>query len=161
MFGGIRQVYCHKWIQSENPKDKLHFLDINSAHSFVCSKYDFPYGKCTIMIGDQLKDVSIENYPLVSTSTGKQLCGLVKAKILPSQKCEPFFPTRIFTKDKKKSGVFQAMCTKCLEDRSHEPCQHQEHDREMEITTTVDTLNFGLNNGHCTLVQIFEIWVRK
>ena len=223
MFGGIRQVYCHKWIQSENPNDELHFLDINSAHTFVCSNYLFPYGKCTIMIGDALNDVHFKNKSLISVSTGKEMCGLVKAKILPSQKCEPFFPTKIFTEHKKKSdrqqklcsecgliiygsgskkllikaqkahicnfcfacekkhdpdpdcqlkvakiftkekksGVFQAMCAKCLENRSHEPCQHQEHDREMEITTTVDTLNYALTNGHCTLLQIFEIWVRK
>ena len=81
-----------------------------------------------------------------SKTTNKQLCGLIKASIVPDQTCEPFFPTREFSKDNTKSRIYHAMCKTCLKTKSTEPYG------------TVDTLSYCLKSGYCKLEKIFEVW---
>ena len=93
IFAGLRQTYCRKWIKTENVNSSLHFLDLNSAHSYCCYNYDFPYGKCNIMIDKKLDEFDFIDGSLVLKSSNKELYGLIKAKILPSPDHEPFLPT--------------------------------------------------------------------
>ena len=160
-FGGVRQVFCRKYSKTENIDRSLYWLDLNSAHSYICANYTFPYGKCRILIGNLLDDIKVIDNRLTSASTGKQLCGLIKARILPSQFQEPFLPVRMPSKNKQSSEVFHAICYTCLQEKSQNPCQHKESSREMTITTTIDSINFSLQHGYCDLIQIFEIWVSK
>ena len=160
-FGGVRQVFCREWSKTENQDRSLYWLDLNSAHSFICANYTFPYGKCRILIGNLLDDIQVIENCLTSVSTGKQLCGLIKARILPNQSKEPFLPVRIPSKNKDLSEVFHAICYKCLEEKSQSPCQHKKSQREMTVTTTIESFNFSLQHGYCELIQIHEIWVSK
>lgn len=155
VFGGIRQTFCRKWIQSENTETTLHFLDLNSAYSYVCSNENFPYGKCHILIDDQLKDVTFQNNRLILKSSGKKLCGLVKAIIITNEEIEPYLPTR----EKETSEVYYAHCSKCLKKKSQTACHHKDLDRELEVTITIDSLNYAIGNGYCTLIKLLEIWV--
>ena len=70
---GIRATYCHKWTKIENPKENLHFLDINGSYSQTCleNNFDFPYGKARILINKTLEDENIvfENGKLISKSS--------------------------------------------------------------------------------------------
>ena len=54
---GIRQTFCHRWLKDEHPNRSLFFIDINGSYHHVCASYEFPYGKCSILIDEQIEDV--------------------------------------------------------------------------------------------------------
>ena len=110
---GIRATYCHKWTKFENPKENLHFLDINGSYSQTCleNNFDFPYGKARILINKTLEDENIvfENGKLISKSSKKLIFGLIKAQIVPTRGFEPFFPLKF------EDRTYYVYCKTCLE----------------------------------------------
>ena len=129
---GLRMTFCHKWTKFENPTEKLHFLDINGAYLETCLKFSFPFGKINILIDKSLKNekIDIHDGKLMSKKSNKMIFGLIKAKILPSQQKEPFFPF------KHRDRNYHVFCKKCLELDLQTQCNHSDKERSYEVTTT-------------------------
>ena len=76
----------------------------------MCSNFEFPSGKCEILIDEVLKEKGItfdQSRKLLTTST-KPLWGLIKAYIVPDTNFEPFFPLKL------ESKTFYVLCKECV-----------------------------------------------
>ena len=117
---------------------------------------DFPHGNCQILIDKSLAEENIDfdfdKGKLISKKSNLPIYGLLKAQIIPSYKYQPFFPYRF------KNKIYYPYCKKCLENESQSSCKHGDSERAFIISTTVDTMNFALDNGFIESITLLEVW---
>jgi hypothetical protein len=120
----------------------------------VCSNFEFPSGKCEVLIDEVLKEKGIRfdrSRNLLTTST-KPLWGLIKAYIVPNTNFEPFFPLKL------ESNTFYVLCKECVKVKSKNICNHSEIQRGFTVSTTTTAMNFALQHNYVKILHYLEIF---
>ena len=120
----------------------------------MCSNFEFPSGKCEVLIDEVLKEKGIRfdrSRNLLTTST-KPLWGLIKAYIVPNTNVEPFFPLKL------ESNTFYVLCKECVKVKSKNICNHSEIQRGFTVSTTTTAMNFALQHNYVKILHYLEIF---
>lgn len=153
IIGGYRLLKIFKWDYLNDVKTQLLFLDINGCYNYVANSSLFPYGKYKILIGNELNNIEFYSGSLMYKSTKKKLIGgFCKARILPSRDVEPFFPVKL------KEQNYNGCCLTCVQKKCSKECTHNDEDRAILVTTTIQALEFALKIENCTIYKLLEIW---
>lgn len=78
--------------------------------------------------------------------------GFLKALILPSKYQEPFFSVKVDSRN------YYACCQTCVQNQYVQECTHESLKRAVEITTTIEAMEYALSIGNCEIYKFLEIW---
>lgn len=149
--GGINETFKFHWSKSESPNKKLMFADINSLYPFICTQNTFPVGEPRVIVGKELKNISIVNKRLMY----KDIClenGLIMCEfVVPSDLEFPFLQYRV-----NNEFVFMGNCRTCCE-LQRPVCNHRSNKSKSFISTyTLAEINKALSLNY-ELLNIFEV----
>ena len=148
----IFDFFDFRWTSDDHKEEKLYFLDINSSYAHVCSTFEFPAGKCEVLIDEFLKEKNITFDGNVLRTSKKPLFGLIKAYILPNPNFPPFFSLKF------ESKTFYVLCKECLKKKSKKICNHSEMQRAFTVSTTTSAMNFALKHNYVKILYYLEIF---
>ena len=144
-------VFNIKFDKTLYPNYEMKFLDINSHYAFVASEYKFMVGKYTVLIGDSIEKLKLENNKFFFNGNAVQ--GAVLISILPPQNLMfPFLPYRT-----KSGHTVNTLCRTCAEKLSSK-CKHTINERALISCYMISEIEFALSLNY-KIVAIFEAHV--
>jgi hypothetical protein len=148
---GLTETYRLSWSKAKNPNSTFIIADIVSCYSFVSANYTFPVGQPTILIGQELKKVTITNDQFFYDGNLLE-CGFIHCEILANAALEfPFLQYRL-----KSQEVVLGNCRSCCE-KQNLKCQHRsQKSKSFTSCWTLAEICFSLKLKY-QIVAIFEI----
>ena len=133
------------------PNHELKFLDINSHYAFVAAEYKFMVGKYTVLMGNSIEQLKVENNNFFFNN--KPTLGALLISILPPQNLAfPFLPYRT-----KSGQTVNTLCRTCAEISSIN-CKHTVNQRTLISCYMISEIEFALTLNY-QILAIFEAHV--
>lgn len=155
--GGYNQVFSFEWCKEARGDSESFFcLDINGLYSYCAINFPSNYGKYDILIGDDLKLITIKNNQFFYKE--KRIFGAVQLTILPPRKMFlPFLMYRI-----KCGKNVLTLCRTCSENFNFRKnkfvrnCRHSEDKRALTSSYLISEIEYAMSLGY-EIIQIHEI----
>ena len=148
--GAYFDVCAYKWSTHDHPDEDMFFIDINGLYSFVALENQFMIGPYSVLIGEQLSNVKIENqefYYLNQKISG----GAILVTILPPSNLKHPF---LLYKTRGGKTVL-TLCKVCSESNS-KTCGHTDDERSFTGSYMLSEISYSLSLNY-QIVTIFEI----
>ena len=124
-------------------KESMQYWDINSLYPYIATSFSLPHGKSSVMIGQQLNDVTATSEGFWCESEKKYLHGLAQITILPPDSM--FIPVLAVVSNSK---LIFGLCSKCIAGEKQELCLHSDEERALTCTYTTAEITTAVTYGY-------------
>jgi len=146
---GLLDCYAMKWGNKHFPNENFYALDVNGLYSFCGIKFPYMTGKFKVIIGEDLKNITISNNCFFYC--GDKIMGSVLLQILPPKDLKyPFLMYRVNDQN------FNTLCAKCAELQTKTKCKHSDSQRALISTYMISEVEFALSLKY-SILAVFEI----
>lgn len=147
--GAFFDTYGFKWSKELFPNQKCYFLDVNSLYSFCATSFKYPLGPYKVLIGEDLKQLKIENNKFsIDNST---ILGTMLLTICPP--LDLLYPFLLYRKI--DGTTINTLCKICSE-KCLKQCNHSNFERSLTGTYFINEIEYALSLNY-TIVAIYEV----
>lgn len=151
MRGGLLDIYSLRWLKKEHPEEIFKIVDVNGLYGAVGMNFKFPVGLPKVIIGNDLKNVSVKNkqifYKDDCVVSGMIFCSIVA----PSNDLNPSLQFRI-----NNQHNFLALCKSCTLTLNTR-CGHKvPKSKAFTSTWTITDILKALKENY-EIIEIFEL----
>ncbi len=146
--GAYSDVFALKWTRNMFPNENFYFYDVNSLYSYVAMSFPFFTSKYTVLLGNDLNNVSFQNG--LFYYNGEQMYGTMLVTILPPKNL--LLPCLIHKTTNGKSA--NSLCSKCSETNSVQ-CNHSDDERAITNCYYISEIIYAIKQNY-KLLYIHE-----
>ena len=151
MRSGLLDIYNLRWLKSENISETFKVSDINGLYAYVCMTKEFPVGKFTTVIGNDLQNVKIKQNQLFYKDLPLKSGAIHCTVEAPKSEMTPFLQYRVSDKFN-----YLALCKLCAKN-NRQKCKHTSpKSKNFTSTWTIVDLNKALQENY-KVKNIYEI----
>jgi hypothetical protein len=150
--GGYVDVLGLKWTKALFPNEKFVYIDKNGLYSYVSIKFPFMTGKYSILMGNDLKQISIKNNKFYFNDL--QIMGACLLTIIPPK--DLFLPFLMYRR-KKDRKTFNTLCKLCCETETVN-CKHSDNQRAITASYMISEIEYALTLNY-KILSIHEMHV--
>jgi hypothetical protein len=150
--GAYFDIFALKWDKKLFPNENFLYLDCNAMYSYVCNKFPFMTGKYKVVMGSDLKNITIQHNLFYFEN--KRIQGAVLLTISPPK--DLFLPFLLYRR-KKDSKTFNTLCKLCCENEKIK-CTHSKLQRAITSTYMISEIEYALSLNY-EIISIYEAHV--